>query len=68
MRGAEAWHLAAGYEHLHIEKELPGSADLVLQKVVPRSFHAEAAWLRGSGNGLRWGRRPEGALRLPPRG
>ena len=53
--GRGGLHLAAGYEHLHIEKELPGSADLVLQKVVPRSFHAEAAWLRGSGNGLRWG-------------
>ena len=62
--GRGGLHLAAGYEHLHIEKELPGSADLVLQKVVPRSFHAEAAWLRGSGNGLRWGV----ALRLPPRG
>ena len=53
--GRGGLHLAAGYEYLHIEKELPGSADLVLQKVVPRSFHAEAAWLRGSGNGLRWG-------------
>ena len=53
--GRGGLHLAAGYEYLHIEKELPGSADLVLQKVVPRSFHAEAAWLGGSGNGLRWG-------------
>lgn len=48
-------HLVAGYEYLHIEKELPGSADLVLQKVVPRSLSAEAAWLRGTGNGLHWG-------------
>lgn len=40
--GRGGLHLAAGYEYLHIEKELPGSADLVLQKVVPRSFHAEA--------------------------
>lgn len=48
-------HLAAGYEYLHLEKELPASADLVLQRVVPRSFHAEAAWLNGTGKGLRWG-------------
>lgn len=48
-------HLVAGYEYLRIEKELPGSADLVLQKVVPQSFRAEAAWLRDAGDDLHWG-------------
>ena len=54
---ARVWDAAGNdiYYQGNIEKELPGSADLVLQKVVPRSFHAEAAWLGGSGNGLRWG-------------
>lgn len=53
--GREGLHLTAGYDYLRIEKVLPGSNSLTLQKVMPHTFRGEAAWVRGTGDALRWG-------------
>lgn len=54
-RHSRGFYLTAAYERMKIEKILLGYNHLPLQKVVPQTFRAEAAWIQSTADAFRWG-------------